>query len=243
MHDRVARAGEFEVRESSDGDGLTIAGYIARFNEPTQISDYLGDYVEQIKPGAFRQTLRERGTGGVKMQFNHGSDAATGVLPIGVWTSLREDRNGLWGEGRLHDNWHTIPVRAAIESGAVDGMSFRFKVIAEEWQQAKRDGEQDHRTLTEVALYEAGPVVHPAYEGTTVSVRARALDLLRGLPVVQKVDGEIPCATVEDEPVVRDAGENQAEHDPPVGITRREMRLAALSRIGVINHDEDRGAP
>jgi HK97 family phage prohead protease len=242
MHDRLASAGQFEVRESSDGDGLTIAGYIAKFNEPTQISDFLGDYTEKIKPGAFRQTLRERGTGGVKMQFNHGADPTFGPLPIGVWTSLREDRHGLWGEGRLHDNWHTIPIRAAIESGALDGMSFRFKVKAEEWVQAKRDGEQDHRTLTEVALFEAGPVVHPAYEGTTVGVRARALDLLRGVQSVHDVDGETSCATIDDEPVVRDAGETQAEHDPPVGITRREMRLAALSRIGVIDNDEDRGA-
>ena len=46
-----------------------------------------GDYVEQIKPGAFRQTLRERGTQGVKMQFNHGGDAQFGSLPIGVWTT------------------------------------------------------------------------------------------------------------------------------------------------------------
>lgn len=241
VHDRQLNGCDFEFRDAPDGDGLTIAGYIARFNERTQISDFLGDYVEQIKPGAFRQTLRERGTGGVKMQFNHGADSVFGPLPIGVWTSLREDRNGLWGEGRLHDNWHTIPIRAAIESGALDGMSFRFKVKGEEWVQAKREGEQDQRTLTEVALFEAGPVVHPAYEGTTVGVRARALELLRGIEVVHSDIVTVSCATIDDEPVVIDAGEDRAEHDPPVGITRREMRLLALSRIGVI-HDPHRGA-
>ena len=120
-------------------------------------------------------------------------------------------------------------------------MSFRFKVKAEDWVQG-RDGEQDQRTLTEVALFEAGPVVHPAYEGTTVGVRARALDLLRGLASTHSDTMTSLCATLVDELAVRDGGEDRAEHDPPVGITRREMRLLALSRIGVIPHDPYRGA-
>ena len=86
------------------------------------------------------KTLAERGPSKVKMQFNHGHDPAFGALPIGVWTDLREDRKGLWGEGRIHDTWHTIPIRAAIESGALDGMSFKFKVIGENWRKASKAG-------------------------------------------------------------------------------------------------------
>lgn len=229
-HERLSGGQDWEIRAASDG--LTIAGYIARFNEPTSISDFLGDYTERIAPGAFRQTLRERGAGGVKMQFDHGHDTTFGALPIGVWTTLREDKAGLYGEGRIHDTWHTLPIRAAIESGALDGMSFRFKAIAEEWRQGI-DGQPDERTLTEVALFEGGPVVHPAYEGTSVGVRHAALDLLR------TAAGE-PCATMADDEV-RATESDKAEHDPPVGITRREMRLAALSRIGVI-HESSGGA-
>lgn len=244
---QVCTDDRFEVRAAPDGDGLTIAGYIARFNERTQISDFLGDYTERIAPGAFARTLAERGAARVKMQFNHGHDATFGSLPIGVWTALREDRHGLWGEGRIHDNWHTLPIRAALESGALDGMSFRFKAISEEWRQG--DG-ADERTLTEVALFEAGPVVSPAYEGTTVGVRARALDLLRNEQRAEQTshsDNDAPqCATLDEQraaAVPVDGTEpTRAEADPPVGITRREMRLQALTRIGAIPDDPDRGA-
>lgn len=250
MHDRQVTTDDgWEIRAGEPGDGLTIAGYIARFNEPTTISDFLGDYTERIAPGAFARTLAERGPAKVKMQYNHGHDTAFGSLPIGVWTSLRETRQGLWGEGRIHDNWHTLPIRAAIESGALSGMSFRFKPIAEQWRQGA-DGQPDERTLTELALFEAGPVASPAYETTTVGVRARALDLLRG---EQRADedahdapAESPCATMTEQRAavapVGDTEPDRAEADPPVGITRREMRIQALTRTGAIPHDPDRGA-
>lgn len=229
VHERIGgEPAALEVRAATDGDGLTLAGYVARFNEPTAISDFLGDYVERIAPGAFRRTLRERGAGGVKMQFDHGHDGVFGSLPIGVWTVLREDRHGLWGEGRILDSWLTLPIRAALEAGALNGMSFRFKAIAEEWT------DDDERTLTEVALFEAGPVVHPAYAGTSVGLRSQVLDLLRVDGAAHSVAIErAVCATLVDEVAGPPVGADEAEHESPVGLTRRDMRLAALTRIGV----------
>jgi hypothetical protein len=93
--------------------------------------------------------------------------------------------------GRISDNWLMEPVRDAIRDGAVDGMSFRFSVVREEWRdnagKLVRADELDallwqsgdrgplERTLTEVKLHELGPVVFPAYDGTSVGVRARSL--------------------------------------------------------------------
>jgi uncharacterized protein len=233
--------GEFEIRSGEPGDGLSIAGYIARFGESTEITDWLGTYTEEIRRGAFARTLAERGPAKVKMQFNHGHDSTFGALPIGVWTDLREDRKGLWGEGRIHDNWHTIPIRHAIESGALDGMSFKFKPISAIERKAGKAGELDHRTLTEVALFEAGVVVHPAYEGTTVGIRS-ALDLYRSAYGGAQHDraGIMPVETAV--VPVDDTDPSRAEADPPVGITRREMRQKALTRLGVIPDDPDRGA-
>jgi HK97 family phage prohead protease len=231
---------DLEFRASPDGDGLTVSGYIARFGDPTVIEDWMGNYTEELKRGAFTRTLAERGASKVKMQFNHGADSAFGALPVGVWTDLREDRKGLFGEGRIHDTWHTIPIRAAIQSGALDGMSFKFKVVSEQVRKGDpKKGELDHRTLTEVALFEAGMVVHPAYEGTTLALRSKAMDLFRlaDTPPVRAdtVSVEEAVAPVGDTDPVR------AEAGPPVGITRREMRQKALSALGVI-HDSDRGA-
>jgi hypothetical protein len=58
-------------------------------------------------------------------------------------------------------------------------MSFRFRVLQEQWTQgaARKDGDVDLREIREVDLFELGPVVFPAYASTTVGVRS----LLAGL--------------------------------------------------------------
>jgi hypothetical protein len=237
--------GEFEFRAADDGDGLTVAGYIAKFNERTVIQDWDGEYVEDIKRGAFTNTRAERGAARIKMQFNHGHDSTFGALPIGVWTDMREDRKGLFGEGRIHDNWHTVPIRHAIESGALDGMSFKFKVIASTERKSTKPGELDHRTLTEVALFEAGVVVHPAYEGTTVGIRS-ALDLYRAAVATSTVVPAIVTSTdTAAVPVDGTDPETRTVADPPVGITRQQMSdrvRVALALQRAIPNDQDRVA-
>lgn len=244
VHERAlsAELGEFEFRAAPDGDGLSVSGYIAKFGERTMIEDWLGSYTEEIKRGAFARTIAERGPAKIKMQFNHGHDPAFGALPIGVWTDLREDRKGLWGEGRIHDTWHTIPIRAAIESGALDGMSFKFKVIGENWRKASAAGEADHRQLTEVALFEAGVVVHPAYEGTSVGIRSRALDLFREHVARREDDAATLGGESEAVAPVGDTDPSRAEADPPEGITWRELHRMVLSPNRRSPDEPDRGA-
>ncbi len=239
--------GDFEFRESAGGDGLTISGWVARFGEPVEIEDWAGHYVEEIKRGAFAKTLAERGPSKVKMQFSHGHDSMFGTLPVGVWTTLEEKRQGLWGEGRMLDTWHTVPIRAAIEAGALDGMSVKFRVISENWRKATKAGELDYRQVTEIALFEAGMVVHPAYEGTSVGLRSRALDLYRSEFGGHVVTVASDVATLsETREAVAPVGDTdpaiRTEADPPAGITRREMRIRALTSLGVIPSDPDRGA-
>jgi HK97 family phage prohead protease len=245
FHERqlVADLGEFEFRKVDDGDGLTVLGYITRFGEPTVIDDWLGQYTEEIKRGAFAKTLQARGPARVKMQFDHGHDLRHGSAPIGVWEVMREDKKGLYAEGRIHDTWDTIPIRAGIESGALDGMSFRFKVVTEQWRKATKAGEMDHRTLTEVNLYEAGPVVFPAYEGSSVGLRA--FDLVR--QAFDAVTSPSASAIVTPKTAVAPGGdtdpEPRTEADPAGGITRQQMcDIAALALLGVFPNEQDRVA-
>lgn len=167
----ICRAAPFELRADKQGDGLTLEGYAAVFNEPTRIDSWEGLFDEVIAPGAFAKTIRERKP---VLQFDHGRDAATGSVPIGAVEELREDRHGLFVRSRLHDNARVEPIRQAIASGAIDGMSFRFRVIREEWDES---GDIPLRTILEVELFELGPVVFPAYEGTTVGVRSLLAEL------------------------------------------------------------------
>ena len=159
---------QVNFRAVADTDGRTLEGYAAVFNEWTTIDSWEGTFQERIAPGAFKKTLSERMP---VLQFDHGTHPLIGSIPLGVFTALREDENGLFVRGRLSDNWLVEPIRDAIRDGAITGMSFRFRVIKDSWR--KGPGNVPERTIQEIALYEAGPVVFPAYEQTSVSVRSR----------------------------------------------------------------------
>ena len=167
----VCRATSFELRAADDADGFTLEGYAAVFDSPTRIDSWEGTFDEVIARNAFAKTIDERKP---ILQFDHGRDVATGSVPIGAIEELREDRHGLFVRARLHDNDRVEPIRQAIASGAIDGMSFRFRVTREEWDES---ADIPLRTIREVELFELGPVVFPAYESTTVGVRSLLADL------------------------------------------------------------------
>lgn len=174
------------VRDTDNGDGLTFQGYGAVFNSPTRIDSWEGCFDEQIAPGAFRKSLKERTP---KFQFDHGRHPLIGSVPIGAIADIHEDERGLFVQARLGKHMLIDLIREAISTGAIDGMSFRFSVVNDEWRD--RDGnlvKPDDvdtilyggaperapllRTLKEVKIVEVGPVVWPAYGNTTAAVRS-----------------------------------------------------------------------
>jgi len=173
--DNLVRSVSFRAEPSDDG--LTLEGYGAVFNAETVIDSWEGQFTERIAPGAFKRTLGIRTP---VLQFDHGQHPLIGSLPIGTIRSIREDSHGLKVRARLADNWLVEPVRDAIRDGAITGMSFRFRVLGEKWEESTERGGLPTRTITEVELFEVGPVVFPAYEQTSVGVRsAAALDALQ----------------------------------------------------------------
>jgi HK97 family phage prohead protease len=169
----ITRSTENQVRQlafdvAPNEDGLTLDGYGAVFNEWTVIEDDYGQYRERIMPGAFRRTLGQRMP---ILQFDHGTHPLIGSIPLGRITQITEDNHGLRVKARLSDNWLVQPVRDAIRDGGITGMSFRFRIVNEKWGRGS-DG-MEERSISEVALYEVGPVVFPAYEQTSVGVRSR----------------------------------------------------------------------
>ena len=81
FRDDLCRSAPFElIRATEDGtDGLTIEGYGAVFDSPTQIRGWEGEFEEIIAPGAFRKSLRERTP---RMQFDHGQHPLLGSLSL-----------------------------------------------------------------------------------------------------------------------------------------------------------------
>lgn len=192
--DDLCRSVTFRAADTDEpNDGFTLDGYGAVFNSPTRIDSWEGCFNETLAPGAFRKSLKERTP---RMQFDHGHHPLIGSIPIGRFTTVEEDNHGLHVVGRLSDNWLIEPVRQAIAEGGIDGMSFRFSVIREEWRdmdgkvirdeqelwEAIYNGSRDEdsvitRTLKEVRVTEVGPVVWPAYEDTNVGVRSGKLTI------------------------------------------------------------------
>jgi HK97 family phage prohead protease len=244
--DDLERSVAFDLVRADEGsDGLTLEGYAAVFNAATEIDSWEGTFSEKIAPGAFRKSVRERTP---RLQFDHGRHPLIGSVPIGRFTSIKEDARGLYVEARLTDNWLVQPIRDAIAEGAIDGMSFRFSVVREEWrdnagklikaEELPRllwdagDRGPLERTLKEVKIAEAGPVVWPAYEETSVSVRARDLastirgdvelrrDIRRSLAMDvppgaddladPKLRAEVACALVG----TKTSGEPLQQHSP-----------------------------
>ncbi len=130
--------------KSLDPNGV-FEGYASLFNR-----EDLGRDV--ILPGAFADSLKKRGTTGIKMLFQHDPSE-----PIGVWETLREDARGLFARGRLlPDVVRSKEVLALMKAGALDGLSIGFKAIA-----ARRDRASGIRRIAKIDLWEISVVTFP----------------------------------------------------------------------------------
>lgn len=178
----------FEDR-AEGGDGRTLEGYAAVYDTPTKIRDLQGDFEETILKGAFTRSLNERTP---VLQFEHGRDPRVGAVPIGQIQALRDDDRGLYVRARLYDNPVIEPVRQAIEGRSITGMSFRFDVPegGDEWPT------RDKRTIGDLNAYELGPVVFPAYDTTSVTVRSllAQLDPQEHRALIRELAAEIRLA-------------------------------------------------
>jgi HK97 family phage prohead protease len=156
---------EFEVRE--DGEGMTLTGYAARFNEPSEPLPF----IERIKPGAFKRSINSRND--IKLLWNHNTDMVLGSTRAGTLT-LKEDEIGLRVVATLPDNSWGRDAKVSIQRGDVTGFSFGFTVPAggDSWSS---DGTE--RTLKSVRLLEVSTgVAFPAYPSTNGTAQVRGLD-------------------------------------------------------------------
>ncbi len=126
------------------GTAGVIEGYASLFG----VVDLSGDLVE---PGAFATSLKRRGTAQIRCLFQH--DPAE---PIGAWEFLREDARGLFARGRLNLAVGRAREVAALEQGAIDGLSIGFKTV-----RARRDRRVGVRRLVEIDLWEISVVTFP----------------------------------------------------------------------------------
>jgi HK97 family phage prohead protease len=258
----VVRMTPFAVRadDQEAGDGLTLDGYAAVFNRRALIDSWEGRFWEDIANGSMRKSFREMPP---KIQFEHGRHPLIGSMPIARLVTIEESSDpelapdgGAHVVGRLHDNWLIEPVRDAIANKAVDGMSFRFTVVREEWRDADGkvirdedklrellrrtwfeevpDDELLTRTLKEVRVPELGPVVFPAYAETSVGVRSMLsrLDTAERHAIVRALlEGAQKPTDFTGRPGARSAGGGENGDDPGNGESQPSSTARTRDRV------------
>jgi HK97 family phage prohead protease len=179
--DNLVRAryddGTIELRGKDDsGTGRTMFGHFAVFDRWTEIDSwYEGRFLERIKRGAFKRTFAERGDK-IRVLYDHGHDPSIGNKPLGAPDVLREDSTGAYYESELFESSYVEELMPALRTKQL-GASFRFRVTGEDWKEpakasASNPNKLPERTITDVELYEFGPVTFPAYADATAGLRS-----------------------------------------------------------------------
>lgn len=138
----------YALQIKAAGEDGTIEGYGSVF-------DVVDSYEDSIAKGAFAKSITAHKSAGTMpaMLWQHDSS-----VPIGVWTEMSEDKNGLVLKGKLAmDTVKGKEAHALLKMGALNGLSIGF--MSKQWAY---DQETDVRTLTEIDLWECSIVTFPA---------------------------------------------------------------------------------
>lgn len=165
----LLQPGTIEVR---DDDGKrTITGYASVFYDGTPATQFelMPGVVERVMAGAFRKVLRSKKTDAAAV-FDHDNAVVLGRMSNGT-LRLEEDAIGLRFSIDPPDTQAARDLMTLIARGDVKGSSIQFG-IGPKGDRIRRVDGATIREIVEVArLVDVGPVVHPAFEGTTAQVR------------------------------------------------------------------------
>ncbi len=113
-----------------------------------------------VMPGAFRDSLKMRGTDRVRLLFQHDPKE-----PVGLWDAIAEDHIGLKVSGRLLEGVpRAASLRALIAQHAIDGLSIGFRAM-----RATREKASGTRRLWAVDLWEISIVTFPMMEAARIT--------------------------------------------------------------------------
>lgn len=211
---RMVDLADTKVEFRDDAAGRLMVGMPIVFDRWTEIDGWEGHFLERISPSAVTKTLKER-SDRVKVLFNHGFDPQIGDKPLGKPRVMEPRDGGLYTEVPLSRTSYNTDLIELLSDGAIDGMSFRFSVTRESWDENGKVTKSNPkglpmRTIEELRLFEFGPVTFPAYEATTVGVRGR--EAYTAWRTVQK---ESSAEEAESEPSDADPVTSEDRDDTP----------------------------
>ena len=114
---------DFELKAYHDDEDDEAKGMFSGYASIFGNKDLGNDVVVQ---GAFQKSIRAKGARKIKMLFQHDTKE-----PIGVYTKVREDAQGLYVEGKLAmQTQKGREVYELMKMGAIDGLSVGYRVDA-----------------------------------------------------------------------------------------------------------------
>lgn len=169
-----------QVRVESRADGKKgIVGRGIVYYDGTPATEFVlwddqyGRAVERIMPGAADKALARPDD--IRGLFNHDPSQVLGRNKAGTM-KLSSDSAGVNYDIEAGDTSVARDVMAHIERGDVSGSSFSFNIppAGQVWtSKADESGRSmDTREITDLELFDLGPVTFPAYLATTAGVRA-----------------------------------------------------------------------
>jgi HK97 family phage prohead protease len=171
-----AYAVKLEVRAKPGVSGVsTLDGYASVTEAPYEMWDWMGSYTEVVRGGAFAKTLSENPQ--VQLLLNHGG-LSMAYTKAGT-LRLAEDDSGLHMEADVNTSRSDVrDMVTAIEDGAVDEMSFAFRVPV---GKSLWSPDYDERSILEVDMHrgDVSVVNFGANPATSVDAAMRGADFDR----------------------------------------------------------------
>lgn len=180
IHQRLERkddSGGREVRSvalqiKATGDDGAIEGYGSVFG----VKDSYDDIVVK---GAFEKSIDAHKSNKTMPALLWQHDA---TQPIGVWTEMSEDSNGLVLRGKLAlDTVRGKEAHTLLKMGALNGLSIGFMT-----KQSEYDNEKQIRMLTEVDLWETSIVTFGANSKARIT-QVKSVDEVQTLKDAERV--------------------------------------------------------
>ncbi|MFZ2995943.1 HK97 family phage prohead protease [Sphingobium sp.] len=154
-HSGALKVRDFDFDIKAVGEDGTFNGYGSVF-------DVVDSYQEIVAAGAFTDSLAEIAAKGrpVPILWQHRSGE-----PIGLWTNLKQDERGLWGDGELliAEVAQAREAHALAKRRVVTGLSIGYWV-----RESSYDEKTGIRTLTKLDLVEISLVTFPANDDARV---------------------------------------------------------------------------
>ena len=160
--------------ETREDKPTQIVGYASVYYNGTRDTEYelWPGVLERIMPGAFDTAIRDDDVRGL---FNHNPDNLLGRTSAKT-LGLASDKVGLRYANDVAETTVSRDVQEHIRRGDLQGSSFSFQARSkgENWIEEKdSDGHTfEIREITDIRLFDVGPVTFPAYGATTTGIRS-----------------------------------------------------------------------